>query len=463
MTLSDPAQVRRLGGSAAVGLAAGAASLVLAYAIEGQASGSLNEMKFFALVFALPLLLVGVLRPTWPLLVVIAVPPGLVSRLGFSDTRILVLVLAAVLASHQLRRGSIRVSGGLPAIALVVVVTSAFVDRVPLFAPAALEASYVRDQVILYLVVLLLAGALAHTGELQTSHVAAAFTVCALVTVAILIGQVHGSPSALRLTSPAAPSNPGFDFHRTHFGYLVAAGFGLSLAGLLTSARHRGVLLASTAVLGLATATSFARGGWMSAALLLILLPWLTGRRTYWLLLPVPVFLFATVGAARERLLGDVQQGIGASIASGQLGSNRLLLWRDLWERAVHLPWGRGFGYMWSLTPDGLTGIPTIFQTANPFVYAHNDFLFWTVELGLVGLCVWLLLWAAAWRRFCVVLRTSESVVRQDAILALTPLLVMLVASLFDNAVLLPEIATPFFAVVGILGAQVWKQRHRHA
>jgi O-antigen ligase len=446
--------LRRLSADAWFPMVAVGSSVIIGWAIQQESAGTISQNKFFALMVVAPAVVVALLRPGWPLLAIIAIPPGVIGKLGFGDLRPIAALLALVLLIHYQRKRSVFVGGGSVSLILLLLTVFAFVDRIGFVsAPATQEASYTRNQIVLYLVVILSAYAFVRSGELAVGQISAAFVVSALVTLAILVGQTHGSPTRLRLNSAAAPLNPGFDYHRTHFGYLMAAAFGVSFAWYLRAERRRGTLLLLSLVLAFGVAISFARGGWLTAAAMLLALPLLTGRRTYWLLVPVVAVLFSLVGVAQQRLFGDVKGGLSQSVSNGQIGSNRLLLWEHLWHRAVHLPWGHGFGYMWTITPAFL-GFSNEFQSeTNQFIYAHNDFLFWTIELGVLGLAAWIVLWVAVLRRVVLELRSRDERRFVAALLALATIVGMFFATLFDNGLFLPDVATPFFAFVGVLMA----------
>ncbi len=122
------------------------------------------------------------------------------------------------------------------------------------------------------------------------------------------------------------------------------------------------------------------------------------------------------------------------------------------------LPLGRGFGYVWSLKSEALFGGSSFTSAVNPFVYVHNDFLFWTLELGLIGLTAMIVFWArlvAAIRRINRWLAERGDYLSYVGGVALT----MFVASFVDNGLFIRPVAERFFVVAGMAFALADRSR----
>ena len=113
---------------------------------------------------------------------------------------------------------------------------------------------------------------------------------------------------------------------------------------------------------------------------------------------------------------------------------------------------GQGWGYMWSLTSMDLFGNEETFTTGgNLFIYAHNDFLYLFVELGMVGFGLLAVFWVGLFQRVWRLTRSPHEPIRYGVRVLVPVLIVMLVVQMFDNAFAIGFVAVRFFAAAGLV------------
>ena len=163
--------------------------------------------------------------------------------------------------------------------------------------------------------------------------------------------------------------------------------------------------------------------------------------------------LALTVPLVGERILPGGPGDITDTETIDRITTGRSVLWEDLWRRGAEaLPWGNGWGYMWSLTPIDLFGFEGAFTTGdNPFVYPHNDFLFVFLELGILGLGLLIGFWIQLLRRIRLVSRAHDEAARFGVRVLVPVLVVGLLVQLFDNGFAIRPVAERFFLAAGLV------------
>jgi O-antigen ligase len=415
-------------------------------------TGRIVTFQAAVMLLAPWVLLLSVFRPAWLILLLIATPPGL---LVFAPPTLLSVPLLVALAGLTVLRGRIVEvrSGVLPVATLVMV---AFLFEADVGPVAQLAAQELKTSLIYYTLLLLVSYHAVRVGELGIDALIMAILVGSVGTIAIFIAQSGLNPRALIVSSDAAPEHPGLLFHRTHFGYFVVIPFCIGFAQWVLSRTSSGPRTSHwntfwTLVFLSVTVLSFTRGAWLSALLTVLLVGSMLRKHRYWLIVPLMVFILIVIPLTRERLLSDVSGGLGTAIATGELGTNRLELWRELWEEAASkMPWGGGFGFEFSLSSERLFGEQSFVIGDNPIVYPHNDFLYWTLEFGIIGLVLWVSLWLLIIRAFRAVIRMQPPL-NHPGHLLIGVLITFIVASLVDNLLFIRPLAERFFVVAGMI------------
>ncbi len=402
-------------------------------------------------------------RPTWALLLFLAFPPGVLTVIsGEANATLMILFTIIALAGLACVIGRRRI-GDMPLAAgygafLALAGVSYFLQRVPEAVGASLQFVTFLFYGALYLIVVNMAPRDPAEGRAFVRAVHAAVLVSALATGAIALTQMGGSLlSGFSLL--LYPEQPGLLYNRTHFGYLMALGLAVALPRWALRAGPSGLWGTISIICFGLVVLSLTRGGWGAALMMTILVAFASRRRGLLLAIPAGMAL-SLIPVIRERLLSDFTGGVLFALQSGAAGSYRVLLWQVLVPLALSSPWlGHGFGFMTTLAPELYFGENQFVTAQNPFLYAHNDFLYLVMELGLVGLAVYLVGILGWWARTISSLR--EALGRKDAemlALILTCVgvgLVALVAQMADNAFFIRAVYERF----AVVAATSWTLR----
>lgn len=416
----------------------------------------IDSSRAFALT-AVPILLWGALRqPGALVLLFVALPPGWVASAPAFGVGSLTLLFTAIIAIRlALSPGAYRglIGAVLP---LVVLIGGSYLALAQVDPDALRGAVTFRDSLVMYVALFALAYILTREGKLSLSSVGGAILLSAAATGLIFLWQTGFQPWTYRATALSTDLDPGFLFYRTHFGYIMATGFAVALARVAdTSRRSQGFDLFVLGFFSVLLVFSFARGAWLVALVLTALLPLKTGKALLWLLVPIVVVGALSIPGVEERLTSDIQGGIRQSFESGDFATGRWGLWQELWDRSLQaFPGGQGFGYIWDLSPTSLFGSSSFTSEDNPFVYAHNDFLYWMVELGVIGLAAMVFFWG----RLAIIVRKLRRTDRADRLgraFVGGIVLTMFVASMADNGLFIRSLAERFFIVAGAAWAAV--------
>jgi hypothetical protein len=201
----------------------------------------------------------------------------------------------------------------------------------------------------------------------------------------------------------------------------------------------------------LAMTPGLLRGAWLSALIAVLFVSLWARKRRYWLVIVLALMVMLTVPVARERVVPNEQQAAGFT-------TGRWDLWTQLWgEIEPALPFGNGFGYTFTLTSEDLFGSGVASFTpegSDAFVYPHNDFLFWMVELGVLGLFGMALFWTQLLRALRLVSR-SENASKSYVQILSGVLIAGLVAQLVGSVFFFTALAALVFIVAGfVFGAR---------
>jgi putative inorganic carbon (HCO3(-)) transporter len=165
-------------------------------------------------------------------------------------------------------------------------------------------------------------------------------------------------------------------------GFLVvmmalAAGLGLNARGK----RGKLAFLCFVAALGVCLALTYSRGAWLSLLAVVAAYGVLYSRKTFWLLLLVPVVVVAGQDALLERLLSIVHPTDSSSLL-------RLAMWESTLSMIAEKPLlGIGWGSYWLVYPE----YDFFINNARTTIYhAHNMYLHLAAEIGIPGLMAFL-------------------------------------------------------------------------
>jgi O-antigen ligase len=381
------------------------------------------------------------LRPEWTILFLVALPPSV--SLQVPEPVLIAILVAAIFGF--LFQGGLILGPKTGIYPLVGIIALAIAIKADTPADATAVADTMLRHVVYYTLLMLAAFQATANGRLRVDSFVDALILGAVVA-AILQPFVH--PDAT-FESIARTSFQG------QFAYIAAMAFGVSYVrySLATGeSRRRLDGLLSIGFLSL-TVLGWARIMWVAALFIFALVSIWTGKRSFWIASSLILVLALTVPLVGERILPGGPADITDAETIDRITTGRSVLWEDLWRRGAEaLPWGNGWGYMWSLTPIDLFGLEGAFTAGdNPFVYPHNDFLFVFLELGILGLGLLIGFWIQLLRRIRLVSRAHDEAAR-FGVRVLVPILVVgLLVQLFDNCFAIRPVAERFFLAAGLV------------
>lgn len=420
---------------------------ILAVTIVGLYSTGVLSTQNALIMLAAPVALVAVaFRPAWVVVLLVAVPPafqGSVLRY-----RPLAFILLATLAAQLVIRGKVHLdhrSGLYPLFALMI---AAMIFKADVSPFAAFAADSFFKQFSYYLLLGLVAYNATRSGDLEPRQLVTALLISVWATVILKVLLTGFGPVDSEMSGQAL-------FYGRQFAYLAVIGFSVHYARSLSPAvspRERAFRATSAALsifLVVIIGLSLLRAAWLATLLVIIFVSAYKRRRVWWLAIPLALIVVLSVPAARER-------AIPSEDAPTDITTGRWSLWTNVWNDEVlpALPWGNGFGYAWTLTPERVFGFRTFLVEgvdSDRFLYLHNNFLFWLVEFGLMGLGLFIVYWVSVTRATVRLLRQGDPVVRGVTLALLGVLAAMLVAQTVGNGYAFRALAERFFAVSGFL------------
>ena len=388
-------------------------------------------------------LLAAAFRPDWLLLALIGMPASFTTMIQTSRLTMLVAVaLVALLVTRG--RLSLGLGTGLAALILLDVAGHLFLAQVGQDAIAVNQAA--MSSLTYYVLLALLAFNLAVLGEMDGDRLGAALVIGVLST---LVVGLAGFGNAW------FESGPGIITH-TYLAYMVAAALGVTLARLFMTEdvanRRPGDFLLTGVLLSLVV-PSAVRAAWIAVVITFTILAFRSGRLRYALVVMVVIFLALLSPTARQEVSRSESGDIVAQFETGEITTGRWELWTALWEQAESsLPWGNGFGYMWSLSSEDLVGSPGGFGSEQSGVVPpHNDFIYLLVEFGIPGLLLLVFFWVQLFRAFIQVTQAADRLSRRSGWLLLGVLVTGLMVALFDDLFSVRPFAERFFPVAGFV------------
>lgn len=419
-------------------------------------TGRLDLLDGVVIAAAPWVVLAAVFRPDLLLLVFIAAPASFTADI--QPGRIMLLVGISLVALLVTRRAfSLGLGTGLAALVAWNVAGHAFTSDVA--ADALKVNQVVMFNLTYYILWALLAFNLAILGELDGRLVGAALIMSVGTTLVVGLAGYGG-----------AWFEEGWEIvTKGYLGPMVVAALGVSLARVVmveVASRKRLGDVAAIAVLLSLTIVSQSRAVWISTVILIPLLTFRLGRRGYSLLLVGLIVVVLVTPTARQAISRSESGDVLAGLRTGEITTGRWGVWTELWERGVHaLPWGNGFGYVWSLSSEELTGSPGQFESdESGVVPPHNDFVYLFAEFGVAGIFLFLFFWMNLFQAHRVVTDSEDPLLRVSASLLLGALVSGLVVSLTDDLFAIRPLAERFFPVFGfMLGLKVVERRRGKA
>jgi hypothetical protein len=415
--------------------------------VFAQSTGRI-ELAQALVLLTFPIVAVGVaLRPAWVVLFFAIAPLSLIHA---APMLALVLLLVVTLVGQFVMRGWISVGWRSGFVGLIVLVGTSFFFRADVTGTTALITRGVWNSLALIVLLGLVSYNATRIGDLRGRRLVSALLLGLGINVALAITPLSEGTGILGVGT--------VDLDRSA-AYLAAVGFTLCFARLLirteSDSRYHAALHLLLAIgFGLAMIPGLVRGAWLSSLIAILFVSLWAGKKRYWLLILVAMALMLAVPVTRDRVVPSQQQAAGGGFTTGRLG-----LWTRLWDKQIEpaLPWGNGFGHTFTLSSSDIFGPESTNFGAteeDSFVYPHNDFIFWMVELGILGLVGILVFWGQLFRAFRMVSRSTNfnrSHVQILSGLLITAFVIQFVGSVF----LFTTLAVPFSIAAGfVFGAR---------
>jgi O-antigen ligase len=383
----------------------------------------------------------ALLRPEWTILIMVALPPSLISPI---PTLLLIVIMLTTLFGCVLQ-GGLRLGNETGVYPLIGIIALAIAMKADVPAGATAVAGGMLKSIIYYTLIMLVAFHAASNSRIGIDS----------FVNALLLGIVVSA-----ILQPFFADDTNFDAinstpFRGKFAYLAAMGFGVTYVrySLNRAAKRRQYGLdpvLALAFLGL-TAIGFGRAAWIATLWVFALVSKWIGSKSFWIASAVLLVIALTVPVASERIVSETPGDVSNSVTLSQFTSGRSQLWAEMWNRGVDaLPMGQGWGYTWSLTPTDIFGVET-FVTSVPFVHPHNDFLFLFVELGIVGFGLLAVFWLSLFQKVRRLSRSQREPIRYSVRVLVPVLIVMFVVQMFDNGFAISFVADKFFAAAGLV------------
>jgi hypothetical protein len=441
----------------AVILISTAVTVFVGVLVLAHSSGRLPLITAIVLLLA-PLGIIAIaLRPSWLILFMAAVPPGILS---FVPTRGLMFLALVTLAGIVVTRGKVYLdirSGMLPIASLIAI---SFFYRSELSGQDALVARGYLNSLAFWMLLALITYNMVRFEELDIRKLIVALGIGAGAT--ILLAKSGATTASFADQEGLA----GIGERAPHAAFI---GFSITSAWLIHVRQRarletKALLTITATVFLIMVATSFFRVLWLSGLVFVFLLAVWTRRSRYWLVIPIVFALFLMVPTVQDEVLPKTAAGYDITVIS----TGRTELWGILWREEVlpTLPFGNGYGHTFTLRPDDIFGFQTfqVAGTSNLFVFPHNDFIFWMMELGLVGLGALLIFWWYLVRVARRLASSGDTDYRAMAFILSGIIVLSLVVHLVDNAFAIPAVAVPFYISAGFLfglGARLHEEKSR--
>lgn len=407
---------------------------------------SLIDLELALIALLAPATVVAAaVRPEWVVLLFLATPA---SVMGAVQARRLTAPVLLILAIMLITEGKLYIDrkSGLFPIVVIVVAGHYFLANV------GVEAAELNSSLLKYFEYYLLLGLasynLTRRGRLNGDALANALLVGILLTAAM------GNIGLSRFTGEEG----GNLFTRSYFAYLAVMGMAVCFARLLHRRYERNPQMATInrvllGLFGFLVMISFVRAAWLSALVVVLLLAHRVGKRKYWLLVPAIMLAIVIIPSARQEITSTSSGDFAESLETGSFTSGRGSLWPKLWDRGYEaLPWGNGFGYMWSLSAEQIYGSQGQFgEEAKGSLFAHNDFLFLFVEFGILGPVLMVIFWVHLFKAAGKLFRSADERLRQHTLPFIGVLSTALFATSLDNFLFLKPLMERLFIVAGFI------------
>ena len=398
------------------------------------------------------MLAVAVLRPEWTVLLVVVIPPSVISPVP--PMQLVAIMLAALFGFFL--RGRLHLGPETGVYPLVGIIALAIALKADTSAEASATADGMLKLFIYYTLLMVVAFNTAANGRMRVDTFVNALLL-GIVAATILEPFVSGARFNAINDTP----------FRGQFAYLAVMGFGVTyVRSSLRSSddkRQYAFDIPLMVMFFCLTVIGFGRATWVAALSIFALVSAWTGKKSFWVVSALVLVLVLTVPVVGERVLPGSSAGGVSGVTVARVTTGRSELWEVLLDRGADASaFGHGWGYTWSLTSTEIFGFEGAFGAeGNGFIYPHNDFLFLFLELGILGFGLLVVFWLDLLRRIRILSRSPSEWMRYEVRVLVPVIVVMFFVQLFDNGFAIRFVAGRFFIAAGLVCGLYL--RHREA
>jgi O-antigen ligase len=385
-------------------------------------------------VFALTLL-----RPEWTILILVAMPPSVSQPI---PKLVLIAILVAALFGFVLQ-GRFNFGPKTGILPLVGIILLAMTMKADSSLGTAVEAELLKS-IVYYALLMLVAFNAVASGRIRVDTFLN-WLLAGLVASALLQPFVGHSYDEI-----------GINLFTGKFAYLAAMGFGVAYTRLSLNRSEGRRPSRLDAILAFAflclTGIAFGRAAWLAVLLVFALVSVWTRRKSIWIVSFVVLVIVLAIPVVRERILPGGTTDVTSQAQLDRLTTGRSELWEWLWARGVEaFPFGQGWGYMESLSPVDVFGFETFVTDQNPFIYAHDDFLYLFVQLGILGFGLLVVFWMNLLLKVRSLSGSDREFVRYSVRVLVPILIVEFIMQLFANGFATQFVAEKAFMAAGLV------------
>ena len=243
--------------------------------------------------------------------------------------------------------------------------------------------------------------------------------------------------------------------HNHLAGYLeLCLPLSLGMIGCVTDRGKRAILIYGIVLMGASLLLSLSRGGWLGGVLALFFMAFLTKRRGLlskgmWIT-SIAIFIFLLAIFLGLNPIMERLSTFGQILRDPINFDTRIKVWKGtLLVIRDHPFLGTGMGtFAWAFPPHRPAGIP------QRYLYAHNDFLHLTSELGILFLPLSLWLISSVLKMgITTFFKTGSRRKRGISLGCSMGILALSIHSIFDFNLHIPANAILFFTFLGMIGA----------
>ena len=385
-------------------------------------------------VFALALL-----RPEWTILILVALPPSV----SYATPKLVLIAILVAALFGSLLHGGFNVGPKTGILPLVGIIVFAMTMKADSSMGPSVEAETLKS-IIYYVLLMLVAFNAVAIGRIRIDTFLN-WLLAGLVAAAFLQPYVGHSYDAI-----------GINPFTGKFAYLAAMGFGVAYTRLSLNRSEGRRPSRLDAVLAFAflclTAIAFGRAAWLAALWVFVLVSVWTRRKSIWIVSSLVLLIILAIPVVREWILPGGTADVTSQAQLDRITTGRSDLWERLWARGVEaFPFGQGWGYVESLSPVDVFGSETFVTDQNPFIYAHDDFLYLFVELGILGFGLLVVFWMNLLLKVRSLSRSDRELVRYNVRVLVPVLIVEFIMQMFANGLATQFVAEKAFMAAGLV------------